>query len=80
MPLPKKEPQNKVNRQSRITSFVDCINVQERRVQAKKRGYAKAVRNWLLINHPDDYATMKAQLPVTWVKPKEEDDDDSKTS
>lgn len=68
-----------------ITSIEQCKEIQQRRVAAKKRGYAKAVRNFvakLSQTHNKDlpeneqdklfYRTTMNTLPVSWKKKKEE--------
>lgn len=50
-----------------ITSTAQAKRIQERRVAAGKRGYAKAVRRFLL--QGSNYQEAKAQLPVTWEVP-----------
>lgn len=58
-----------------ITSFEQCVAIQQRRKDSKKRGYSKAVRNWML-KAEGDYQTMKAQLPVYWGEKVVEVEDD----
>jgi hypothetical protein len=59
-----------------ITSIEQCKEIQKRRVQAKKRGYAKAVRNFLRrcpesVADKTFYRAAINKLAVTWVKPEE---------
>jgi len=42
--------------------------VQSRRIDAGKRGYAKAVRRFLLRDHGLNYKALKPFLPVMWNK------------
>lgn len=55
-----------------IKSYDQCLETQKRRVKAGKRGYAKAVRRYLLKFVSDylDYKSLKNGLPVTWKKKK----------
>lgn len=70
-----------------IKTFEQAMAVQERRVKAKKRGYAKSVRRWirleaiLMADEGDgktfaiaDYHYMQQRLPVLWNIKKKEDE------
>jgi len=47
-----------------ITSYKQALAIQTRRVQANRRGYAKAVRRYFLHHQPDHYKTIRGQLPL----------------
>lgn len=52
-----------------IKSIEQCIAVQQRRVDSKKRGYSKAVRTFVIKNLNDDnYREIMDSLPVNWKK------------
>lgn len=59
-----------------ITSIEQATAVQTRRVAAKKRGYSKAVRTFLVKECTDvnsfnvqEYTKLRDAMPVTWIKP-----------
>ena len=54
-----------------IKSFVQACDVQNRRAHSGKRGYAKAVRRYLLRDRKAEYKDRKQLLTVVWPKPKE---------
>lgn len=62
-----------------ITSIEQCKEIQKRRVALKKRGYAKAVRTFLLkeakaeknVENRSFYRDTMNSLKVTWFKPEE---------
>lgn len=49
-----------------IKDFEHAQAVQERRVKDNKRGYAKAVRRFLLRDRGINYEAFKPLLPVRW--------------
>lgn len=50
-----------------IKTQEQASKVQQRRADSGKRGYAKAVRRYLLrTSHADTYRVYKARLPVYW--------------
>lgn len=57
-----------------IKSYAQAAAIQGRRVKSGKRGYAKAVRRYLLATRADTYAdtylNARNQLPVRWDRPK----------
>lgn len=53
-----------------IKSYEQAMAVQDRRANSGKRGYAKAVRRYLLNNHKDRYQSRKAALKAIWPKKK----------
>ena len=53
-----------------IKTFRQAALVQDRRADSGKRGYAKAVRRFLLREYPDLYQSRKQSLTVVWPKPK----------
>ncbi len=49
-----------------IKNFDHAVEVQKRRVKAGKRGYAKAVRRFLLRDKGLNYKAFKPLLPRNW--------------
>lgn len=50
-----------------VRDIKHATKIQERRVSAGLKGYAKAVRRFLLREYADDeYADMRQRLPVRW--------------
>ena len=54
-----------------IKTFAHAAAIQDRRADSGKRGYAKAVRRYLLRQYPDLYLSRKQSLTAVWPKPKE---------
>ena len=49
-----------------IKSLDQAKAVQERRVAKGLKGYAKAVRRYLLKNHREEYVSIRSELEVKW--------------
>lgn len=53
-----------------IKTYAQAVAIQGRRVKSGKRGYAKAVRRYLLATRAGTYLDARNQLPVRWDRPK----------
>jgi len=49
-----------------VTTMQQAQRIQVNRKDDNKRGYAKAVRRYLLRVHKGNYSGEKARLPVLW--------------
>lgn len=49
-----------------IKTHAQAVAIQDRRVKAGKRGYAKAVRRYLQAKRAGTYLDARNQLPVRW--------------